>query len=386
MIDLSAVPLVDHHCHPWLADQEIDLPRLRRAFTESPYPTLAAEHVADSVAYRWSLRTLGRALGCPPEEEALLERRRELGLAGYLRQLWPAAGMAWLLLDIGYPARQLAAAPAEIAALTVSRVATILRLERLVEELVPLCPSLAELEARFDAALLAAMAPADGPERVVALKSIVAYRGGFPVLPRTRAEVEAGFAAARAVAAEGALRLTQKPLIDHLLLRALRFAAARELPMQLHTGYGDPDLDLLQANPLLLRNLFEDPELRGAPIVLLHGSYPYTRQAAYLAAVYPNAYLDLGYAIPFLDLQEMLAVTRQALGTAPWTKLLASSDGAGLPELIWLGAVNARRVLGEALAALVAADELDEAEALAAAHAILHGNAERLYRLGTPLA
>jgi len=54
--------------------------------------------------------------------------------------------------------------------------------------------------------------------------------------------------------------------------------------------------------------------------------------------------------------------------------------------LIWLGAVNARRVLGEALAALVAAEELDETEALAVAHAILHGNAERLYRLGTSLA
>lgn len=32
----------------------------------------------------------------------------------------------------------------------------------------------------------------------------------------------------------------------------------------------------------------------GAKIVLLHGSYPYTREAGYLAAVYSNVFLDFG--------------------------------------------------------------------------------------------
>jgi predicted TIM-barrel fold metal-dependent hydrolase len=118
------------------------------------------------------------------------------------------------------------------------------------------------------------------------------------------------------------------------------------------------------------------------PIVLLHESYPFTREAAYLAAVYPNAYLDISYSIPFLDYHELLACTNQALGAAPWSKILYSSDGHSIPEHGWLGAIHVRRVLAEALDRRMALGVLDAGEARAAAAAILHQNSERLYRLG----
>jgi len=50
--------------------------------------------------------------------------------------------------------------------------------------------------------------------------------------------------------------------------------------------------------------------------VLLHECYPYTREGAYLAAVYENVYLDLSYGIPFLGYGEMATFTRAAFGVA----------------------------------------------------------------------
>jgi uncharacterized protein len=115
------------------------------------------------------------------------------------------------------------------------------------------------------------------------------------------------------------------------------------------------------------------------PVVLLHGCWPYVREGAYLAAVYGNAHLDLSYAIPFLSVGERTSMSRAALGTAPFSKLLYSSDGARVPELHWLGARDGRRCLGTALGELVADGDLDPGEAREVGERILHGNAARLY-------
>ena len=77
----------------------------------------------------------------------------------------------------------------------------------------------------------------------------------------------------------------------------------------------------------------------------------------------------------------MLSFTREALGVAPISKLLYSSDGTGVPELHWMGATDGRRVLGQALGELVAHGELDVSEAVAAGEDVLRGNAMRLYQL-----
>jgi predicted TIM-barrel fold metal-dependent hydrolase len=160
-------------------------------------------------------------------------------------------------------------------------------------------------------------------------------------------------------------------------------AARQEVPVQFHVGYGDADTDLLLGNPLHLRAVLERPGYRGMPVVLLHECYPYTREGGYLAAVYENVYLDLSYGIPLLGYGEMLSFTREALGVAPISKLLYSSDGIGVPELHWMSAIDGRHVLGQALEDLVAHSELSIPEAEAAGEDVLRGNAIRLYRLSS---
>jgi predicted TIM-barrel fold metal-dependent hydrolase len=116
-------------------------------------------------------------------------------------------------------------------------------------------------------------------------------------------------------------------------------------------------------------------------VVLLHESYPYTRQGAYMAAVYDRVYLDLSYAIPFLGYGEMESFTRAAFGVAPYGKLLYSSDGVWIPELHWASTVDGRRIIGTVLGEVVAAGDLTLAEAEVAGQAVLRGNAARLYGL-----
>src|SRR5919202_5720695 len=133
---------------------------------------------------------------------------------------------------------------------------------------------------------------------------MVASRSGLALAPPDRPAAAAAYADVKrrpfAVASAPAPpRLTEKPLLDYFLALAGRAAARQDLPLQLHTGFGDVDLDLLQANPLLLRPALEAGALRGVPLVLLH-CYPYLREAAYLANLYATVYADVSLTVPLL--------------------------------------------------------------------------------------
>lgn len=377
-IDLSAIPVVDNHCHGFYRPRApFTLAEWRACFTESRDPLTRCEHVASMLLYRAMLRELAAFLGCAPTEDAVLAARNARDALDLLAALLRAANIHTLLVDQGYPPADATMPDAEAAALGACRAAPILRLETLMQRLILAHPT---LDAVGDA-LRASLADVRA-QGYVALKSIVAYRTGLAIRTWPREDALAAFAEARQTAERtGALRLAHKPLLDTLLHIAFVEAARQEVPVQFHTGYGDTDADMLLANPLHLRAVLEDPAYRGMPVVVLHEAYPYTREGAYLAAVYDRVYLDLSYAIPFLGLGEMLAFTRAALGVAPLSKLLYSSDAVGLPELHWLAALRGRRIVGEALGECVASGELTPAEAESAGAAILRDNALRLYRL-----
>jgi predicted TIM-barrel fold metal-dependent hydrolase len=139
----------------------------------------------------------------------------------------------------------------------------------------------------------------------VGLKPIVAYRTGLDIRAWTRDDAKTSFTEARAEAQrQGTLRIAHKPLLDTLLHVVFEEASRQELPVQFHTGYGDTDADMIRANPLYLREVLHADAYRGMSTVLLHESYPYTRQGGYMAAVYDRVYLDLSYAIPFLGYRD----------------------------------------------------------------------------------
>jgi uncharacterized protein len=379
IVDLRHVPVVDNHCHGILRSQSFDdLLSWRRNFTESADPGMPHDHVASTAFYLRLIRALAGFLDCEPDEETVLAARAqkdERELVGAL--LW-AANVETLLLDTGYPPPEKVLQGAELARLGDCRVEPTLRLETLMERLIAEHDSLKEVKET----LVAALDDVRG-QGYVALKSIAAYRTGLNIREWSREEAEASFDEFQGAAREGSARLNHKPLLDTLLHAAFAEAARQEVPVQFHVGYGDTDTDLLLGDPLHLRAVLEKPEYRSMPVVLLHGCYPYTRKGGYLAAVYENVYLDLSYGIPLLGFAGMLSFTREALGVAPISKLLYSSDGIGVPELYWVGATDGRRVLSQALEELVAYGELSIPEAEAAGEDVLRGNAIRLYRLSS---
>ena len=376
-VDLSHVPVVDNHCHGVTTDGTFaDAAAWRRKFTESTDPGMARDHVPTTAFYRRLIRTLAHFLGCDPTEDAVFAARAEREGRGLTTELLRAANIEALLLDTGFPPPEEVFPVPELGELGGCRAEPMLRLEILMQNLLAEHETLAGAEE----ALAAALDDVRGGGHV-ALKSIAAYRTGLDIREWPREEAEASFREYKRAAEGGSARLAHKPLLDTLLHVAFRRAAEQEIPVQFHVGYGDADTDLLLGNPLLLRAVLGRPDYRPMPVVLLHECYPYTRQGGYLAAVYENVYLDLSYGIPLLGYGEMLSFTRQALGVAPTSKLMYSSDGIGVPELHWMSAVDGRRVIGEALGEMVAYGELGLTEAEDTGEGVLRRNATRLYGL-----
>jgi uncharacterized protein len=299
--------------------------------------------------------------------------------------LLPAAHCSQLLVDTGYAAPG-SASLAELGELSGAEVGEVVRLESVAEQLVTGTPgsgasgdvrcggvryggAAAGFAAAFSELLWQRSAGA------VALKSIVAYRHGLDFAPSRPSAAEVTAAAGqwlRAAEASGQVRLT-----DPVLLREVLWAGAeRGLPLQLHTGFGDPDLDLRRADPLLARDFLARC---GVPVVLLH-CYPYHRQAAYLAHAYPNVYLDLGLALNYAGARAA-AVLAEALEIAPFGQVLYSSDGFGLPELVYLGARLWREAAVEVLGGFVEAGQWTESDAIRVAGLIGAANSARLYGL-----
>ena len=373
VLDLGAIPLIDGHCHSIFASfQESPVASFLHIFTEAADDRLIAHHVPHSLTYRRALRDLAAFLDCAPTPARIIEARRQR--PDYLTALCRDAGIRGLLVDSGYPTGTLLLSQLQVG--FGCRVGEVLRIETLAEDLLLTAPDFQSFEAQFRAALSAAK-----QRGAVALKSIVAYRSGLAVQVVPVSEARQTFQQLKTmVERQGRIRLTTKVLLDYCVAVALEEARRLELPVQFHTGFGDPDIDLLTANPALLRPLLADSRYAGVPIVLLHMGYPYVRESAFLASLYPDVYVDLSLALPLLR-PVVAQLMRELLALAPATKLLYGSDAHSQPEMFWLGARYGRWSLGKIFTDWIDDDTLEEHEALEIAQRICFRNALELYRL-----
>jgi uncharacterized protein len=370
---IGALALVDHHVHSALA-AELDAAEFEELITESDRPVPAGMTQFDSqlgmAIRRWCAPLLGlEPLAAPAE---YLAQRAALGADEVTRRLLRASGISHFLVDTGYRPAGLLDLDG-LASASGAEVDEIVRLEAVAEQAVLAGDGTAAGFAGRFAEALAEQVPG-----AVGLKSIVAYRYGlhFDPVPPTRVEVTA--AAGRwlhQIEVTGQVRVADPVLLRHLLWAGL----SHELPLQLHTGFGDPDADLRRCDPLLLRGFIERAEPAAVPIMLLH-CYPFHRGAGYLAMAYPHVYLDVGLAANYLGARAG-AVVAESLELAPFGKVLFSSDAWGPAELHYLGALQWRRATARVLGDWVADGEWSEAEALRIAAMIGGGNARRVYGL-----
>lgn len=374
-MDLTPIPIVDNHCHSLLREQPQTVQTWNKFFTESYFPEIARDHVEHTIFYQWAQRALAGFLDCEPRPESILEKRNALGLATLTQKINTDANIRAWLVDYGYSTSE-TFSHAELGSIAGVRIENVLRLEPLIEQLIQESQNFDALFEMFVDTLQDLRS-----KGLISLKSIIAYRVGLTLSESTRADAAAAFPALKSRAtADGKLRIDSKPMLDFLIPLAVEIAAQQEFPIQIHTGFGDPDQDLAKSNSAFLRPIFAD-KYRGAKIVLLHASYPYARTLGYLASVYPNVYADFGLAIPFVA-GDARAVVRELLGLAPATKVLYSSDAFHIPELYWLGAVMGRRVLADVLEEYVKDDLITASAAEEMALKILCENSLRVYEMG----
>ncbi|KAJ5114789.1 hypothetical protein NUU61_000548, partial [Penicillium alfredii] len=201
---------------------------------------------------------------------------------------------------------------------------------------------------RFEQVLADAMADS----AVVGFKSVVCYRTGLDVDPYSSDETTLAGSLARTLDSgtlKSGFRIEDKPLNDWLVQQTLKAISWEKKktgvvkPLQFHTGLGDNDINLVRANPAYLQPLIA--HYSDADVVLLHSAYPYTREAGYLACVYPNVYLDLGEVFPMVSRNAQESILRQSLEITPTNRLLWSTDGHFHPETFWLANRQFRQAL-----------------------------------------
>lgn len=369
-MDLSHIPLYDHHAHALLPEAAWRTEPLEALFTEATDPAMWP-HVRNNVFFLRSLPELASFYQCDSRLEVVLQARQQAPFEATTRTLMAEANIQRWLIDDGYGAGRLLSL-AECQALG-PPVGRLLRLET----------EFAFFVQSHDSAQKALAAFADHLQRIAptlaGFKSIVAYRSGLNLERHPQTVLEQQFAALKRTLPHSQVpRLVQKPILDSLLWLALELATQLGKPVQFHTGYGDPDLDLRLANPLHLRPIFEDSTYKGLKVVLLHG-YPYIQEAGYLASVYPGAYLDLGLSFPHLSRAGMRLALQQALHLTPVSKVLFSTDATRSAEMFWLAARQIRGVLAQVLQSMVSDSEITKAQADWMAQRMLQQNAQALY-------
>jgi predicted TIM-barrel fold metal-dependent hydrolase len=366
---------VDHHCHPLLRLTTPLTPNaLRHGFTEAIDPIVIRDHTHQAVIYRRALRLIAAELGCEPTEEAVMRSRDGIDPAAHANGLLKMTQTALMILDYGFAGGE-AMSPAEHKATIQISQREVVRLETAAERLVGSSATVAEWTAAVRSELRVAVSGG-----AVGVKTIAAYRAGLQLREPDRARATADFKALRSQASQGRpIRLEGEPLCHELLLEAAEECRDLGVPLQVHCGFGDPDEDLALANPLGLRPLFVEPRFAGLKVVLLH-CYPFHREAAYLASVFPGAHMDLSLAIP-MAANDGARALEEALGLCPTTKLLYATDATRYAEVYLVAAVLHREALAGALGDMVNSGWLTKPEAAEAGRQVLSDNARRIYQI-----
>ncbi|TMW96298.1 hypothetical protein EJD97_007606 [Solanum chilense] len=306
-----------------------------------------------------SLNEISELYGSKLSVNAVQESRQHLGLESSANTCFKAARISALLIDDGLDLdKKLDIKWHEHFAPKVGR---ILRIEDVAKKILEKCRVPMEQSGHWIHSWRISQRKAD---KVTAFKSIVAYRTGLAInTDVTVKEAEGGLS--EVLCGGNAVRISNKSFLDYIFMHALVVAQSYDLPMQIDTGFGEKDLDLRLANPLNLRNLLEDKRFTKNRLVLLHVSYPFSKEASYLASVYPQVYLDFGLAIPKLRYHRMISSVKELMDYAPINKVMFSTDGFAFAESFYLGARIAREVVFSVLRDACIDDDLSIPEALA---------------------
>ncbi|MGF1609152.1 MAG: amidohydrolase family protein [Kiloniellales bacterium] len=368
--------LIDHHCHG-VVPGDLDLGDFEALMSESyrtaPPGTTQFDKPLGLAMRRWCAPMLD--LEPFASGEAYVERRQALGAEEVNRRLLGACGLERLLVDSGHRSESIAT-PATMAELAGRPADEVVRIEAVAEEVA--CTGVSA--AAFPQAL------ADELDRrsrtAVGLKTIVAYRTTFAIDQTPPNSVELAHGVDRWFAESeraGKVRLAEVDVVRSCLWVGAELCRDRSLPLQVHVGFGDPDIYMHACDPTHFTDFLRAMEAWEVPCMLLH-NYPFQREAAWLAEVFQNVYYDVGVILNFAG-PTAADILGEALEMGPFFKQLYSSDAFGLAELYYLGQLQFRRALKHHLDRWIADGQCNGAEADRIVAMLASSNARRVYHL-----
>ena len=216
----------------------------------------------------------------------------------------------------------------------------------------------------------------------IAMKFEVAYFRSMKFSDPTREQAESIYKryVAGGVPGSDDYRIFQ----DYIFRFLIQEGARLHLPVHIHTAVGIGDyFNLSEGNIMNLENILRDPRYSKVTFVMIHGGYPYEREAIWLAAV-QNVYLDSSLMEIYMYPSEFKHSLKQWLETFPdkitfGTDSFPYNETLGAEESYWLGVQSARTALAAALAEMISMGEVSETQALKMARGYLHDNAAGLY-------
>jgi len=210
----------------------------------------------------------------------------------------------------------------------------------------------------------------------VGLKGHIGERCGMDARDVSDADAEGALRAAKNKEKE-AVRAVYYAMFSHLL----EWCGDLDIPLHLHTGSTGfkKRTDVYSLDPLLMAPYLNNKRFFKTKIFLLHGSFPFTRNAALMAANFPNIYLDLSQTLPW---QSMLLarILEDALSITPHDKILLGTGQHWYVEMAWLASGIAKSALAHVMESLVSQNMLSTDQAERSAAMVLCDNALRVYR------
>lgn len=272
--------MIDGHAHPFaLTTSRFDPAEVSLDIAPGDEAATRRQQLGSGrVAVEMMQVRLANYLDCNVADLATARQDAAADWPAYVRGLFADVGITGMLLDPGaehFPTPDGAQAWSALADIPMWEV---LRIDPLVDRMLTEGAAAQEIVNAVEGALSTAAA-----QGAVAAKTVLAYRTGLAIRPD--ADIEA---AKRTLHSNAPVYRRAKPLRDLLFRRILARCADLGLPLQVHTGFGDSDIRLAEANPVLLEEILRTPEGQHAQVVLLHGGFPWHEQAAYLAATRPN--------------------------------------------------------------------------------------------------
>lgn len=393
MFDFSDLPVVDCHAHPFMPSREKKVYGRRYILSSDRFMKVPEEDVRNTLAYRMILIELARLLHLDPtsSDEEIIKTRNELAAKdykAYVEMLFHDANIVSYLNETGFPIQGARLRADESAAFESATenidVREIIRCEMTCNHIV------ADADHRLSFPEFMDLYRSNIASRikngnVIALKTVIGYFSGLEILDPDEGEAASSFDehyyASEKNLPMSRIRAAQKPFRDYMVHECVRLCDEFGIPLQIHTGAGDPpSCDLRLMHPGLLYEFLNREDTGRIRIALLHGGYPFAEEMCFMVNGYANVVTD----VSSMTADDSIAVERVfpvLLEKVPLTKIMYGSDGAGDVDPIWFAAVNFKKVMARVFSNLVDRDVITHAYGEKAACMILSENAKRFYGL-----